>query len=171
MVSSGRAAAVCDPRTKSVLLLIAVVCLACNPSPASGQATDAPTISRQAFSSLRWLEGRWVGSGGGFTAFYEEYAVLNDTTIEQREFPDSTFARPGGTSSIEWRNGKVQKLRRGQAQTFLARVAGDTARFESTVAGRGGFTWLRVGADAWRAILDGRSTSTIYELKRVKQSR
>lgn len=131
-------------------------------------AAQGASISREAFASLRWLEGRWVGAGGGYAAFYEEYVFLNDSTIEQREFgSDSTFARASGRSTIEWRGGRVLKRRGAAAQSALASVRGDTARFESTVAGRGGFTWMRRGPDAWQAVLDRPGEPIVYELRRV----
>lgn len=153
-------------------LVAVTLALCCIPGPeALAQSTPIATISRDAFASLRWLAGRWVGSGGGYAAFYEEYVVLNDSTIEQREFPDATFARPSATSTIEWRGGTAHKLRGGRAQSRLARVHGDTARFESVTPGRGGFTWIRLGEHRWRAVLDGRHAPTIYTLERFTGGR
>jgi hypothetical protein len=138
------------------------------------QATPAQSsISLKSFSSLRWLAGRWVGSGGGFAAFYEEYRLLNDSTIEQRTFPDSTFGTPDGTSTIEWRAGAAQKLRRGRADTQIARIVGDTSRFEPARTGVGGFTWIRISDREWRAVLDGPSgrPPTIYQMRRFAPGR
>lgn len=136
------------------------------PASLAGQSTTEAPVTRGAFASLSWLSGRWVGSGGGYAAFYEEYRFLNDSTIEQRTFPDSAFSTPDGVSTIEWRAGAARKIRRGAAETRIARVAGDTVRFEPLVPGRMGFTWIRVSANEWRAILDGRNGPTIYALRR-----
>lgn len=155
------------PSFRATQLALLALCVAgATATPASAQTSPAPSITRAQFTSLRWLEGRWLGSGGAYAAFYEEYRFLNDSTIEQREFPDSTFASPSGVSTIEWRNGAVQKLRRGTAQSRLSRVAGDTARFDAMIAGRGGFTWIRLSATSWRAILDGASAPTVYNMRR-----
>lgn len=154
------------PVTRRLLVAVLAAALPCLGTRAAAQPAASAPISREAFASLRWLQGRWVGSGGGFAAFFEEYAVLNDSTIEQREFPDSTFTRPSGTSTIEWRGGTVLKRRGDRVQSALVRVSGDTARFESVAAGRGGFTWIRLSATRWRAILDGRGAPTVYVLER-----
>ncbi len=141
--------------------------LAAASPPLRAQGSPAP-ISREAFASLRWLEGRWVGSGGGYTAFYEEYRFVNDSTIEQVEFgSDSTFSRGQGRSPIEWRAGSAVKSRNGQAQSRLARVSGDTAVFENVRTGQRAFIWYRVSADEWRAVLGRPDSPTIYTLRRV----
>jgi hypothetical protein len=168
MTTSSRAAnAASRAALGSLAVLVSLVALVA-PRSAPGQATPAPTITREAFASLRWLEGRWVGSGGGYTAFYEEYRFLNDSTIEQVEFgSDSTFRTAGGRSPIEWRAGVVQKSRNGQAQSRLARVTGDTAVFENVRTGQRAFIWYRVSANEWRAVLGRPESPTIYTLRRV----
>lgn len=145
---------------------VAAVSFALGVAPAGAQQLAETLFSREAFASLRWLEGRWVGSGGGFDAFYEEYRVLNDSTLEQRTFPDSTFSTPDGTSTIEFRGGAIVKGRGGNVETRVARIAGDTARFEPVMAGRQGFTWHRVSRDEWRAVLDRPTEPVVYTLKR-----
>lgn len=135
-------------------------------APLAGQSTAAPRVSREAFASLRWLEGRWVGSGGGYAAFHESYVFLNDSTIEQREHADSTFGVPSRTSTIAWRDGVVRKERGGRVESILSRVSGDTARFVREGSGGGGFTWIRVSADEWRAEIEGARGGVTYVLKR-----
>jgi len=153
------------PLTAAALAAVAAA-MAFAAAPLAAQQ-DAP-ITKAAFASLRWLEGRWVGSGGGYAAFHEEYVFLNDSTIEQREHADSTFGVPRRTSTIEWRAGRVLKRRDGRAETQVVRIAGDTARFEPVVAGRGGFTWHRVADGHWRALLDrAGATPVVYDLRRV----
>ncbi len=149
-----------------VLLIVGMIAGSATLNAQSATTAVAPHVSRQAFSSLKWLEGRWRGSGGGYSAFYEEYRFLNDTTIEQREYSDSTFAQPRNTSRIVWSSGVAQKSRRGSVQSRVARIAGDTARFESA-NGPGGFTWIRVSNDEWLALLDGRPAPVRYSMKRL----
>ena len=135
--------------------------------PIQGQASAAPTtVSRDAFRSLAWLNGKWKGSGGGYAAFYEEYRVVNDSTIEQYEHPDSTFSSTRPRSRITWRNGSAAKGSSERIDARIVRIAGDTVRFESTRSGGGGFTWIRLSRDEWRAILDGRTAPVIYTLRR-----
>lgn len=128
---------------------------------------QAGAVSASAFRSLSWLHGKWIGSGGGFAAFYEEYRVLNDSTIEQFEHPDSTFSSTQPRSTISWRNGSANKGLAARVEARLTRIAGDTVRFESLRPGGGGFTWIRQSSNTWTAILDGRSGPVVYTLRRV----
>ena len=136
---------------------------------AAASAQSAPTpaaITPGAFATLTWFEGRWVGSGGGFRAFHEEYRFLNDSTIEQRTYPDSTYSEPDGGSLIQLRDGNVRSWRNGTPGSMVTRLSGDTLRFESPNPGGNGFSWLKVAADHWRAILDRRGGDVVYEMRR-----
>jgi hypothetical protein len=141
-------------------------------TPAAVAAQDGPQaapVRAEAFAGLDWLQGRWLGSGGGFDAFYEAYRFLNDSTIEQTTWPDETFETADGRSTIELRNGRVLKLRDGAVESVITRISGDTLRFDRTT-GRGGFTWYRVSDDEWRAELDRPSGSpVVYVLRRIRE--
>lgn len=128
---------------------------------APAQAT-ASTPAAEQVAALRWLEGRWLGSGGQFAAFYEEYRFLNDTTIEQREIADSSFARVSSRSQITVRDGQVVKLNAEGRTTTTIRVAGDTAFF---TAGARSYRWIRTGPTEWTADL-GRAVYTMRRLSR-----
>jgi len=142
--------------------------LASSATRGSAQSTPTPAhLSAAEFAGLAWLEGRWVGSGGGYDAFYEEYRFVNDSTLEQRTFPDSTFAEPDRRSLIEFKGGQVLKTRNGQVESMITRLSGDTIRFERARGGGGGFTWLRVAADHWRAVLGRPDQPVVYELRRA----
>lgn len=138
--------------------------------PATAQ-NDGPTsavVSAEAFRALAWLEGRWLGSGGGFDAFYEAYRFVNDSTLEQTTWPDDSFAEPDGRSTIELREGRVVKLRDGRVQSTVTRLARDTIRFEWVSGDRPGFTWIRVDDATWTAILDRRQGDpVVYTLRRM----
>jgi hypothetical protein len=130
-------------------------------------------VGRQgALASLRCLDGRWRGSGGGYAAFFEEYRFVDDSTLEQRTFADSTFTVTSDSSVIEARGGQVTKRRGNALQHVLVRVTGDTLRFERPAGSHTGFTWVRQSADAWRAYLDGRAGAapTVYVLRRLRVS-
>ena len=73
-------------------------------------AAQTPTqVSPEEFASLRWLEGRWVGSGDGMEAFHESYRFLDDGTIEHSTWPDATFTTPDSRSVLKLRGGFVTK--------------------------------------------------------------
>lgn len=112
---------------------------------------------------LRWLDGRWRGSGGAYPSFFEEYRIVNDSTIEQFEVADSTFARVTSNGLITVRNGRIVKLERGGGVSTYIRVVGDTATFTSASNPRNSYRWIRTGPDTWRAELG----SVTYVLRRV----
>lgn len=139
-------------------------------APLAGQGGPEPAeVSAEEFAGLSWLEGRWLGSGGGYDAFYEAYRFVDPGTIEQTTYPDETFAEADGRSTMELRDGHVGKFRNGVRESFLARLAGDTLRFERP-SGRPGFTWIRITDDEWHAILDrpGGAEPVVYVLRRVE---
>lgn len=136
--------------------LIAVLAILGMPSVAVAQGSP-----KSAFASLRWLEGRWLGSGGQYPAFYEEYRALNDSTIEQREIADSTFTKVNGRGLIALRGGRIVKLDEGNKETATISVVADTMTF-ARPSGRS-YRWVRTGDGAWRAELG----SVTYQMKRI----
>jgi len=83
----------------------ALAALAIVAAPAAAQSATA--VSAEEFAALRWLEGRWVGSGGGVEAFYEQFRVLPDGTIEQTLWGDSAFTERAGRATIEHRGDDI----------------------------------------------------------------
>jgi hypothetical protein len=123
------------------------------------------------FQELRWLSGAWRGSGGGYAAFFEEYRIVNDSTIQMRAFADSTFRAATDSSTIEWRNGMVFNRGSG-ARSIAVEVRPGSIHFMREGASRGGFTFARVSADQWTATLhpstaDGHET--VYVMRRVRR--
>lgn len=144
--------------------------IAAQETPSSG-AQEAPTpaeLTAEDFAGLAWLEGRWLGSGGGYDAFHEAYRFVNDSTLEQTIYADASFGEPDGLSTLELRDGQALKHRDGEAESMIARLVGDTIRFERLPPLRGGFTWIRVTDEEWRAILDRPDRDpVVYTLRRI----
>ncbi|NOT09424.1 MAG: hypothetical protein HOP28_14610 [Gemmatimonadales bacterium] len=135
------------------------------------QAAVQTPVSREQFAALGWLLGAWRGSGGRFPAFFEEYRLLNDSTIRQRAFADSTFTTVSDSSDIEWREGAVRKTRRGNAQYVVVRVTADSLQFARPARPGGGFVWIRESPDRWTALLappPGQPEPTIYRMQRLR---
>lgn len=131
-----------------------------------GAMPGAQAMTLAQFKSLHWLAGRWRGSGGAFPSFFEEYTVLNDSTVRQYTLTDSTFSQPKDSALLVWRNGVAAQVRNGRP-TPLVHLAGDTARFAGPAGG--GWTWLRLGRDRWRAELAPARPGqgpTIYDMRR-----
>ncbi|MBX3175243.1 MAG: hypothetical protein KF709_12575 [Gemmatimonadaceae bacterium] len=150
------------------LIAIAALTLALFTAPtlqaqsASQAAGTQPPTLRGPMAQIAWLAGRWVGSGGSYSAFYEEYRVLNDTTLEQREVDDAAFTQQRSNGVFTVRDGQIVKLNaRGEVTTRITVVA-DTVSFASTTPGRGSYRWIRTGPTTWRAEL----ARVTYELRR-----
>lgn len=161
--------------TRSSFVLLAGVAAAAGAAPLQSQqaqpaapATAAPATLAQ-FRELRWLVGSWRGSGGDYPSFFEEYRLVNDSTLQMRAFPDSTFTTPNDSSIIEFRNGRITT--RG-GRNVAVDIAAHRVTFMREGATAGGYTWERNSADQWTATLhpqrsDGRAT--VYVLRRARR--
>lgn len=157
-----------EPVRTALLATTTLTLLAATAVAAQEAPTPAP-VTREEFRSLAWLEGRWVGSGGGYDAFYEAYRFLNDSTIEQTTYPDGSFEAADGRSTMELRDGGILKLRNGEVESVITRLSGDTLRFERVPARPFGYAWIRVSDDEWTAILErpGGAEPVVYTLRRI----
>jgi hypothetical protein len=59
------------------------------PAPVAAQS-GAQRVSLEQFRQPQWLAGEWRGSGGAYASFFEEYRVVNDSTIAMRAHPSTT---------------------------------------------------------------------------------
>lgn len=135
------------------------------PGPGDPEPAEA---TLDAFRGIAWLEGRWVGSGGGYDAFYEAYRLLNDSTMEQTTYADDTFGEPEGVSEIRFRDGQIFKVREGELESVIIGLSGDTIQLERVPPAAGGYAWIRVDDDTWRAVLERpRGEPVVYTLHRT----
>lgn len=136
-------------------------------TPAQSAAVAASATLAE-FQKLRFLEGSWRGSGGAYAAFYEDYRVIDDSTIAMRSFSDSTFQKANDSSTIVFRNGTVGNNSGSTAVTLT-----DTSvSFRKLPATTGGYTFTRNSADQWTATLHplgGTGNATVYVMKRVQR--
>lgn len=136
----------------------ALALLIASPLALRAQSADPIPVSQQAFDSLRWLEGAWRGSGGGYDAFFEDFRWVDDSTVLRHSYADSTLARVTETSEIRLRDGKAHQWRDGERRAGVVLLRNDSLQFSS------GVLWIRRSDDHWTAILaNGRTT---YELRR-----
>lgn len=122
------------------------------------------------FRRLRWLAGRWQGFQPDGGKFYEEYRVLNDSTLAMFSFPDSTFARASDSSRVQLR-GKTVSNESLSAQWVATRLDSTGADFAPVRGARNSFTWARESATAWNATLrwtdaNGQAQRVVYALHR-----
>lgn len=156
--------------------LLVVTAAACSPAEDERQAdtgasVSAPvTASLDEFRQLQWIAGRWLGSGGAYPAFYEEYRVVDDSTIQMRAFSDSTFTAATDSSWIELRNGGMRSRSENRESVVVA-LSPDSVRFARPGSTAGGHTFTRVSADEWRATLHPQSAGgqpTVYIMRRLR---
>jgi hypothetical protein len=122
------------------------------------------------FRRLRWLEGRWRGFMPDGSSFYEQYRFLNDSTIEMRNFSDSTFTRATDSSRVTLRNRLVAN-QGGSARYEATRLDSTGVDFAPHEGARNHFTWARESETRWNATLrwtnqQGQPQTVIYALHR-----
>ena len=153
---------------------IAVIGFACVSPETQQQTTDssAPAVvTLDQFRQLDWIVGLWKGSGGAYPAFFEEYRIVDDSTIQMRALSDSTFSVATDSSWIEFRNGQIGKRRADREYVVIAASA-DSVRFAAP--GSGGHTFTRTAADEWVATLhpiDPGGQTTVYTMRRFTRTR
>jgi len=141
--------------------------IACGLVAAMGTGALETSAQSQSLEDIAWLEGRWVGSGGGFDAFYESF-TLDGSALRQREHPDSTFRTAGSLS--EWRlsEGRIVKYSEGEAVSEITAIVGDSLRIERLNSDRPGYSWVRRGPDEWVAILERQGDDPVrYVMRRL----
>jgi hypothetical protein len=151
-------------RVRYILLALGAV-LATSVAGAQTQAK----ATRTSFKRLQWIVGSWRGSGGAFPSFFEEYRLVNDSTIQMRAFSDSTFRTATDSSMIEFRNGGISS-RNARSSYVAIEVTPTSIRFIRPGMTTGGHTFSRVSADEWKATLHPAASggaAVIYVMKRV----
>ena len=157
------------------LVLLALAVVACSKSDtASTKASPVPAaqISAAEFKSLSWLEGKWRGIDENGRPFFEAYRRVDDSTIHEGSFTDSTFGRQKDSSTINLRGGIV--LDQGTGKPWVAtRIDSQSVEFTSKDSPTHHFRWTKQSADRWQATLfstDARGglQQTILSMQRVK---
>jgi hypothetical protein len=145
------------------------------PSTAAPPATPAVVAGRFTsadFAHLRFLDGSWRGQLPDGKYFYERYRVVDDSTIAQYGFADSTYATSNDSSRIVLRGTTVavESASRWEA----TRLDATGVDFTSINTPTSSFTWAPVSADQWTATIrsvgrDGQPRSAVYNMERVKR--
>src|SRR5688572_9587455 len=122
------------------------------------------------FQRLRWLDGRWRGFQPDGKTFYEQYRVLNDSTIAMVGFADSTFGKPTDSSRVQLRGGTVSNDGR-TARWVATRLDSTGVDFAPHHGATNHFTWAREDSTKWNATLrwtdkDGQPQTVQYALHR-----
>ena len=137
----------------------------------SSDSAVAAAVSLDQFRQLQWLAGSWHGSGGSYPSFYEEYRIVDDSTMQMRGLSDSTFTTATDSSWIEYRNGAIRK--RGVDREYVVvGISADSVRFARPNQPGGGHTFTRTGAAEWIATLHPSAAGgppTVYTMRRINR--
>jgi hypothetical protein len=150
----------------AMLMSAIVISAACSAQPSAQRVTPAQ------FRKFSWLDGQWRGSGGNYPSFFEEYRFVNDSTIHMRSLTDSTFRTATDTTIIDLRNGTITSRGSSGRSSVAVAVTDTSVRFMRPGATTGGWTWMRVNADEWRATIHAANPGgreTIYVMKRARK--
>jgi hypothetical protein len=153
----------------SVGILVPLLLLASHPVAAQQPTPVHATLEQ--FKRLGWLAGAWQGSGAAAPVFFEEYRIVDDSTIRMRSFKDDALSKVSDSASIELRNGVVTHRHPGRASVAVELTA-STAHFLPEGGTKGGFTFNRQSADLWTATLhstDPDKHDTVYLMRRLRQ--
>ena len=129
------------------------------------------TVSQAQFQQLRWVEGDWMGSGGGIAAFYERYKWVDDSTISK--FDIDGPAASGAVKDSGYITLRAGVVRTGSAARSWIVTSMDSSHvvFAPEQRGSNGFEWRRAGAFRWTARLTwdsaGIARERTYEMTRI----
>lgn len=138
---------------------------------AQSTATPAPAaavVSPAAFNGLRWLEGRWVGTGERQSAFYEQYAFVDDSTLVSRSFADSTFRQVSDSSVIQLRSTTLESVSSTTRYVAIA-IGPDSVVFAPGAGARNGFRWRSRSPTEWIAVIESSGRApVIYQMRKLQ---
>ena len=149
-------------------LALIVVGLLCGCERQTARRVTAASVSPAQFQQLRWLEGSWRGSGGGFDAFFEGYRWVDDSTIRKYGYADSTLATVTDSGDITLR-GTTVRSESPERAWVVEGLDSVSVRFAPERNAANDFEWRRVGPGAWTARLTwdsaGVPREVLYELR------
>ena len=155
-------------------------------------ADSGAAVSVAQFTTLRWLEGKWIGLQGSGAPFFERYHWENDSTIMRYTYADQGFVSAVETGWVIFRNGKVYvgsymdsasmpvtpgsgPVRKRSSRAAVAAVTDAPAwiatRWDPTLlafsplkGATNAFVWEKQPDDHWKATMVWRSDSTDHQL-------
>jgi hypothetical protein len=162
-------------RFRAALTIILAACAAAEteqlPSGDVAAPAAADSVTLDEFRQVHWIAGSWRGSGGAYPSFFEEYRLVDDSTIQMRALSDSTFSVATDSSRIEWRNGRVHSRSNDRSYMVIA-LSADSIRFMREGESSGGHTFRRVSPDEWTATLhpsNSAAQATVYVMRRIQR--
>lgn len=133
-------------RRRGRLLLL---CLALAPACMTTRA-PAPMYTTADLAHLKFLEGRWKGTGPDGKPFFEAYDFPDPATFRSRRFPDASFESASDGSTVRLEEGQVVS-RWGEFSWRAVSLTPEEACFEPVNA-PSAFCWRRTGARSAEAV-------------------
>ena len=156
--------------TRAVLLTMVAVSALALADVAAQQPAAQTRFTERDFARLKWIEGRWKGSGPG-KPFYETYRMTSATKLESQSFADESFATPTGNGSVYLEGDRILH-ESGASQWIAVRLTNASIEFDPLRNASNSFVWTRTSADAWTAVLKMKGRpDTIYQMTRVTKGR
>lgn len=168
-----RTAITCGPSLGIIALALSACTEDVVPDGAPGTSADAvqpARITAEEFGRLRWLEGRWRGAEGTGAPFFESYRFVDDSTIQQYSYADSTFAAVSDSGLIRLRGDSVTSG--WPVPRYVATgISADSVHFAALPGRANDFTWRSGGHGRWTARLTwdsaGVARERIYDMRAV----
>lgn len=153
-------------RTLSLIAVLALLS-GCQRQP---QAADGLTVTQEQFSEMRWISGRWEGTGSDSTTFRESYLFVDDSTIKSITWADTSFTEVKDSSFLTLRQGQVTSGS-GDFRWVLTRWDRAGLRFAPRGKAVNRFIWRPVDAYTWIATLtwtdaEGKEQARVYTMRR-----
>jgi hypothetical protein len=157
-----------------MLAAAALATVACEGRRPSTAAPVPLAVTTSQFQQLRWLEGAWRGSGGGYDGFFEGYRWVDDSTIRKYEYADSTLVVVSDSGAITLRGGEVRSASVRSSYVVIA-LDSSSVTFAPERGATNGFVWRSTGPAAWTARLTWDSAGVprerLYEMRAVPPRR
>src|SRR5690606_11095614 len=98
------------------------------------------------FAHLKFLEGRWEGTGPDGKPFYEEYSFPSSTEMRSSRYADDTFSAVQDGSVVALHDGRVTST--WQEFTWQASELTDGKACFTPVSAPSSFCWERVSSNS-----------------------
>jgi hypothetical protein len=160
--------------TRFIPFLLVLLAVGCGPSDTLTRGGEVPGTTAQMvtadeFQSLRWIEGRWRGSGSEVSPFYESYEFISDTVIRIRSYADAAFQRPNDSSLVVLSAGLIQLG--GPVRWQASTMDSQSVRFIPLGDAPNTVTWRQATDTSWTVLLDGvgegEDSEVTYHMTRV----
>jgi hypothetical protein len=160
----------------ALVTVVAVACSRADSPPKDYQQAAVPaqpvplTFTAADFKKLAWIEGAWRGRMPTGAYFHELYHVIDDSTMVEAGYTDSTFRTKRDSATIALRGGVI--LDGPTAPWKATRLDSTMVEFQKPNS-KSHFTWTRKSMDSWTAQIFSTDTagvehSIIYDMERVR---